>query len=67
MLTDHQDAARRRLLNILDRRILEDLSGHDKPHTLSRPALLTACVEHWNEPAVRAAIERKLKRADTPD
>jgi hypothetical protein len=67
MLTNKRDAARRRILTVLPRMTLQDLSLHERPWTLTRPALLTMCVERWNEDEVRAAVDRVITRASVVD
>jgi hypothetical protein len=62
MLTNKQDAAKRKLLSILPRAALDTLSHHDRPWTLTMPQLLSACVEQWDETAVRIALEKILVR-----
>ena len=62
MLTNKKDAARRKLLSILPRPVLDTLSHHERPWTLTMPQLLSACVEQWDETAVRAALEKILVR-----
>jgi hypothetical protein len=62
MLTNKRDAARRKVLSILPRPALETLSRHERPWTLTMPHLLSACVEQWDETAVRAALEKILVR-----
>ena len=63
MLTTKRDAARRKMLTILPRPVLETLSRHERPWTLTMPQVLSACVEQWDETAVRAALEKILVRA----
>ena len=62
MLTNKRDAARRKLLSILPRPALDTLSRHERPWTLTIPQLLSACIEQWDETAVRAALEKILVR-----
>jgi hypothetical protein len=62
MLTNKRDAARRKLLSILPRPVLETLSRHERSWTLTMPQLLSACVEQWDETAVRAVLEKILVR-----
>ena len=62
LLTNKKDAARRKLLSILPRPVLQTMSHHERPWTLTMPQLLTACVEQWDENAVRDALEKLLMR-----
>jgi hypothetical protein len=62
MLTNKKDAARRKLLSILPRPVLQTMSRHERPWTLTKPQLLTACIEQWDEEAVRDAVDKVLRR-----
>jgi hypothetical protein len=68
MLTNKRDAARRKMLGILPRPVLQTMSMHERPWTLTLPQLLAACVEFWDEARVRDALEKILARtkADKP-
>lgn len=57
-------AARRSLLKILPRDILENLSQFERPHMLSIPQLVREAADHWNIQEVRDAIDRVFRRAD---
>jgi hypothetical protein len=62
LLTNKKDAARRKLLSILPRSVLQTMSRHERPWTLTTPQLLAACIEQWDENAVRDALEKLLMR-----
>jgi hypothetical protein len=62
MISTKRDATRRKLLSILPRAVLQTLSHHERPWTLTTPQLLSACVEQWDETAVRDALEKLLMR-----
>jgi hypothetical protein len=62
MLTNKRDATRRKVLSILPRKVLEDMSRHERPWTLTPRQLLNACVERWDETTVRDALEKILVR-----
>ena len=62
MLTNKRDAARRKVLSILPRSVLDILSHHERPWTLTMPQVLGACVEQWDETAVRTTLEKILAR-----
>jgi hypothetical protein len=42
--------------------MLDTLSHHERPWTLTIPQLLSACIEQWDETAVRLALEKILVR-----
>jgi hypothetical protein len=60
MKTDHQDAAKRRLLTICSRRFLERLTRHPNPKSLRRSQLINECVRDWDAVKVAEEIERRL-------
>jgi len=62
LISTKQDAAKRKLLSILPRSVLQTMSRHERPWTLTTPQLLAACIEQWDEKVVRDALEKLLMR-----
>lgn len=58
-----QDAARRKILNILPRKILEEFSQHSRPHTQTKRQLVELAVVNWNEGEIRDEINAILRNA----
>ncbi len=60
-----QMSARFKLLQILPRKALEELSQHDRPHTLTKGELVTiAATSRWNLGDVHDEVERIFRLAD---
>ena len=63
MKTNRREAARRKLLGILPRSALEDLSGIERPWHSSRSDLTEQAIARWMEDEIREAIESLFRIA----
>lgn len=57
-------AARHKLLNILPRAALESMSGHERPHMLTKTELIALATDRWDGEAVHEEIEKIKLCAD---
>lgn len=57
-MTKKQRAARHKLLNILPRQALESMSGHERPHMLTKTELVVFATERWDVETIYDEIER---------
>lgn len=64
MIKNRKMAARRKLLKILPRETLEQLSKLDRPHMCTFEELVARCSENWDAVEVRDAIEKVLAIAE---
>lgn len=58
-----REAARRKLLGIISRSKLEDLSEMDRPWHASKAELITACIARWNHDEVQTIVLSILEEA----
>lgn len=58
-----RESARKRLLSILVRNDLEELSGMEAPWHADRATLISHALARWDAESVRRAIERIMKTA----
>jgi hypothetical protein len=56
-MTKKKAAARRKVLNILPRKMLEEFSRHDRPHMQTKPQLIALALANWDEDEIRDAID----------
>ena len=63
MISNKKKAARRKLLGILPRAALEDLSQLDRVHTATKRDLINAAVSKWDADEVAAQIQSIIRRA----
>lgn len=60
---NRRDAARRKILGILPRAAIEELSGLEKPWHAAKPDLIECAIKRWDSDAVREKIDFVFKRA----
>jgi len=58
-----REKARRKLLRLLDRKMLEDLSGRDRPWHSDRPTLESAILARWPHDDIAEAIGQLVEAA----
>jgi hypothetical protein len=61
MNTTRKDAARKKLLNILSRNVLEELSQKSDPWRHDRASLIGASLVNWSQDDVEYEIKKLLR------
>lgn len=64
MKSNKMMAARRKLVRILPRDVLEHMSGAERPHMLTMTQLVEMSVTRWDLHEVKEAVNRIFMRAD---
>lgn len=59
-----QDRARMKLLNLLSRNELEEMSGLERPWLANKPALLSCAFEKWDKDEVERIVMSIIRHAN---
>jgi hypothetical protein len=60
---DRKEKARRKLLRIMPRSVLEDMSGHPRPYMQTHAQLVDQSLARWDADEIKAQIEVLLRAA----